>query len=34
MTDHIHDEAAEDTSVTAVDTPEVSDDAWADASEP
>ena len=34
MTDHIHDEATEDTSVTAVDTPEVSDDAWADASEP
>lgn len=34
MTDHIHDEAAEDTSVTAVDTPEVSEDAWADASEP
>ena len=33
MTDHIHDEAAEDTSVTATDTPEVSDDAWADASE-
>ena len=34
MTDHIHDEATEDTSVTAIDTPEVSDDAWADASEP
>ena len=34
MTDHLHDEATEDTSVTAVDTPEVSDDAWADASEP
>ena len=34
MTDQIHDEAAEDTSVTAVDTPEVSEDAWADVSEP
>ena len=33
MNDHIHDEAAEDTSVTAVDTPEVSEDAWADAAD-
>ena len=33
MNDHIHDEAAEDTSVTAVDTPEVSEDAWAEAAD-
>ena len=33
MSNHIHDEAAEDTSVTAVDTPEVSEDAWAEAAD-
>ena len=34
MTDHTHDEAAEAASVTVIDTPEVSEDAWADAAEP